>query len=157
MRIRGGKISISFVFLFSAVLLPAQSNRQLDEVLSLYGVESQVSQISGQIEDELKSYNYGWDVETMQILKDVLPRASVRETFYREAQVEIWRRVWSGFGARLARECLGPKPRQHLEFARTSDGQWLQKAVLNSVVRALRDAGDRTGRLIDEQLQESVF
>ena len=47
--------------------------------------------------------------------------------------------------------------RQYLEFARSPDGQWLQEAVVNSLVQALRDAGDRTGRLIDERVQESGF
>ena len=274
MRIRGREISISFVFLFSGVPPPAQSNTQLDEVLSLYGVESQVSQIPAQIEEHLKGYDDGRDVETMRIFKDVLPRAygrdylmaSVRKTFYREAQgrdlepslewlrsplgVRISRaeaeaarpevleemmeffeeyqgidsdsprvRLLSDFdeaagvtesGVRLALEMArstargvnhlapGAQPasaealedqisqlrqqirpllrestklllyfkfrglndeeiRQYLEFVRSSDGQWLQEAVLNSLVQALRDAGDRTGRLIDEEIQESGF
>lgn len=272
MRIQGTEISISLVFLFSAGLLPAQSNSQLDEVLSLYGVESQVSQVPAQIRERLKGYNDGRDAETMRILKEVLPRAygkddlmaSVRETFYREAQGRDlepsleWLR--SPLGARISRaEAEAARPealeemmdffeeyqgmdsdsprvrllsdldegagvtesgvrlvlemtrstargvnhlapagqaasaealedqisqlkqqirpllrestklllyfkfrslsddeiRQYLEFLRSSDGQWLQEAVLNSVVQALRDAGDRTGSLIDEQLQKS--
>ncbi len=274
MRIRGTEISISFVFLFFAGLLPAQSDSQIDEVLSLYGVESQVGQIPAQIQEQLKSYDDGRDAETLRILKDILPRAygqdylmaSVRETFYREAQGRDlepslkWLR--SPLGARISRaeaeagrpEALeemmeffeeyqgidadsprvrllsdldkeagvtesgvrlvlemtrstargvnhlapGGQPvsaealedqisqlkqqirpllrestklllyfkfrslsddeiRQYLEFVRSSDGQWLQEAVLNSVVQALRDAGDRAGSLIDEQLQESGF
>ncbi len=274
MRIRGREISISFVFLFSGVPPPAQSNTQLDEVLALYGVESQVSQIPAQIEEQLKGYDDGRDVETMRILKDVLPRAygrdylmaSVRKIFYREAQgrdlepslewlrgplgarisraeaeaarpealeemMEFFEeyqgidsdsprvRLLSDFdeaagvtesGVRLALEMArstalgvnhlapGDQPasaealedqigqlkqqirpllrestklllyfkfrglndeeiRQYLEFVRSSDGQWLQEAVLNSLVQALRDAGDRTGRLIDEEIQESGF
>jgi len=47
--------------------------------------------------------------------------------------------------------------RQYLEFVRSADGQWLQQAVLDSLVQALRDAGDRAGRLIDEEIQESGF
>ena len=115
MRIQGTEISISLVFLFSAGLLPAQFNSQLDEVLFLYGVESQVSQIPVQIQEQLKAYNDGRDAETMRILKEVLPRAygkdylmaSVRETFYREARGRDlepsleWLR--SPLGARISR------------------------------------------------------
>ncbi len=276
MRIPGREISILFIFFSSALLLPAQTqpNSQLDEVLSLYGVESQVSQIPAQIEEQLKSYDDGRDVETMRILKDVLPRAygkdylmaSVCETFYREARGRDlgptleWLR--SPLGARISRaeaeaarpEALeemmeffeeyqgidsdsprvrllsdldeaagvtesgvrlvlemarstargvnhlapGGQPatgdamenkisqlkqqirpllrestklllyfkfrsvsddeiRQYLEFVRSPDGQWLQEAVLNSLLQALRDAGDRTGRIIDQQIQESGF
>ena len=115
MRIQGTEISISLVFLFSAGLLPAQFNSQLDEVLFLYGVESQVSPIPVQIQEQLKAYNDGRDAETMRILKAVLPRAygkdylmaSVRETFYREARGRDlepsleWLR--SPLGARISR------------------------------------------------------
>ena len=274
MRIGASEISISFVIGFSAALLPAQSKGQLDEVLSLSGVESQVSQIPAQIEEQLKSYNDERDAENMRILKDVLPRAygkdylmaSVRKTFYREAQGRDmepsleWLR--SPVGAKVSRaEAEAARPealegmmeffeeyqgidsdsprvrllsdldesagvtesgvrlvlemarstargvnhlapgggpasaealedqisqlkqqirpllrestklllyfkfrslseeelRQYLEFVRSSDGQWLKEAVLNSVVQALCDAGDRTGRLIDEEIQESGF
>ena len=261
--------------LFSATfLLQAQSNFQLDEVLSLYGVESQVSQIPAQIEEQIKSYDDGQDLESFRILRDVLPRAygkdylmaSVRETFYREAEgrnVEPtlkWLRSPVGIriseaeaetarpealeemmeffqeyegmdpdsprvrmlsdldeaagvtesGVRLVLEMarstargvnhLAPQGqqaseegledrisqlepqirpalrestklllyfkfhtlkdeeiRQYLEFVRSPDGQWLQEAVVNSLVQALRDAGHRTGRLIDERIQESGF
>ncbi len=262
--------------LFCSAMLPvlAQSTRQLDEVLSLYRVESQVSQIPAQIEEQIKSYEDGQDLETFRILKEVLPRAfgkdylmaSVRETFYREAEgydvgaALEWLR--SPAGARISKaEGAAARPealqemmefieefqemdpdsprvrllsdldeaagitesgirlvlamarstargvnhlvpqdqqvskeglearisqlepqirpalqestklllffkfralkdeeiRQYLEFARSPDGQWLQKAVVNSLVQALRDAGDRTGRLIEERIRESGF
>ncbi len=256
----------------ATVLLPAQPNLKLDEVLFLYGVESQVSQIPAQIEEQIKSYDDEQDLETFRILREVLPRAyakdylmaSVRETFYREsegrdveptlewlrspvgtriseAEAETSRpgalekmmeffedyqdmdpdsprvRMLSDLdeaagvtesGVRLVLEMarstargvnhLAPgaqqvseegledqisqlepqiRPalrestklllyfkfrtlkdeeiRQYLEFARSPHGQWLQEAVMNSLVQALRDAGDRTGRLIDARIQES--
>ena len=268
-------IRVLVLFLPATFLLGAQSNLQLDEVLFLYGLESQVSQIPAQIEEQIKSYDDGQDLETFQILKEVLPRAygkdylmaSVRKTFYREAEGRDleptleWLRSPVGTriseaeaeaarpealeemmeffqeyqgmdpdsprvrlladldeaagvtesGVRLVLEMarstargvnhLAPRGqqvfseqgledqisqlepqirpalrestrlllyfkfrtlkdeeiRQYLEFVRSPDGRWLQKAVMNSLVQALRDAGDRTGRLIDERIQESGF
>ena len=270
-----GSIRVLVLFLPATCLLGAQSDLQLDEVLFLYGLESQVSQIPAQIEEQMKSYDDGQDLEALRILKDVLPRAygkdylmaSVRETFYREAEgrdlgptlkwlrspvatriaeleakaarpealeemMEFFQEYQSmdpdsprvrllsdldeaagvtESGVRLALEMarstargvnhLAPwgqqvfseagledrisqlepqiRPalrestqlllyfkfralkdeeiRQYLEFARSPDGQWLQEAVVNSLVQALRDAGDRTGRLIDERIQASGF
>ena len=270
-----GKIRVLLLFLPATCLLGAQSDLQLDEVLFLYGLESQVSQIPAQIEEQMKSYDDGQDLEALRILKDVLPRAygkdylmaSVRETFYQEAEdrdlgpalewlrspvgtriaeleaeatrpealeemMEFFQEYQSmdpdsprvrllsdldeaagvtESGVRLALEMarstargvnhLAPwgqqvfseagledrisqlepqiRPalrestqlllyfkfrtlkdeeiRQYLEFVRSPDGQWLQEAVVNSLVQALRDAGDRTGRLIDERIQASGF
>ena len=268
-------IRVLVLFLPATCLLGTQSDLQLDEVLFLYGLESQVSQIPAQIEEQMKSYDDGRDLDALRILKDVLPRAygkdflmaSVRETFYREAEdrdlgpalkwlrspvgtriaeleaeaarpealeemMEFFQEYQSmdpdsprvrllsdldeaagvtESGVRLALEMarstargvnhLAPggqqifseagledrisqlepqiRPalrestqlllyfkfrtlkdeeiRQYLEFIRSPDGQWLQEAVVNSLVQALRDAGDRTGRLIDERIQSSGF
>ena len=275
MVLRLSKIRVLLLFLPATCLLGAQSDLQLDEVLFLYGLESQVSQIPAQIEEQMKSYDDGQDLEALRILKDVLPRAygkdylmaSVRETFYQEAEdrdlgpalewlrspvgtriaeleaeatrpealeemMEFFQEYQSmdpdsprvrllsdldeaagvtESGVRLALEMarstargvnhLAPRDqqafseagledrisqlepqirpalrestqlllyfkfrtlkdeeiRQYLEFVRSPDGQWLQEAVVNSLVQALRDAGDRTGRLIDERIQASGF
>ncbi len=275
MVLRLSKIRVLLLFLPATCLLGAQSDLQLDEVLFLYGLESQVSQIPAQIEEQMKSYDDGQDLEALRILKDVLPRAygkdylmaSVRETFYQEAEdrdlgpalewlrspvgtriaeleaeatrpealeemMEFFQEYQSmdpdsprvrllsdldeaagvtESSVRLALEMarstargvnhLAPRDqqvfseagledrisqlepqirpalrestqlllyfkfrtlkdeeiRQYLEFVRSPDGQWLQEAVVNSLVQALRDAGDRTGRLIDERIQASGF
>ena len=249
-------------------------NLQLDEVLFLYGVESQVEQIPEQIRSQLDSYEDARNAGVFEILQDVLPRAyakenlmaSVRSVFYREAEgrdlspalewlqsplavriaqleaeasrPEAWEemRKFAGesqdldpesprlqlfleldeaagvteSGIRVLLEMarstarglnhlepegqqkseetlaseirqiesqvrpafqestplllrfkfrtLGDEEiRQYLEFVRSSEGQWLQEAVIVSLIQALREAGDRTGHLIDERIKESGF
>lgn len=264
-------LGLSATLLFSSLAQSTQApHLQLDEVLDLYGIESQVEQIPAQIRNQMDSYKGIQNPEAFEILKNVLPRAyakdermaSLRESFYRQAEgrdlspslkwlrgtlaariseleaeasrPEAWeeiqkstresqdlapesRRVqlfleldeaasvtesgirllleMAGATARLVNR-LAPEKRQlpdevlasrirkieaqirpfvgessrlllqfkfrtledeeiyqYLEFVRSSEGQWLQEAIMVSLVQALREAGDRAGHLIDERIK----
>lgn len=257
--------------LFSPLAQSTQApHLQLDEVLYLYGVESQVEQIPAQIRSQMDSYEGTQNPKAFEILKDVLPRAyakdelmaSLRESFYRQSEgldlspslewlrgplaariseleaeasrPEAWDEMQeyaresqdldpesprvqlfleldkaasvTESGIRLLLEMAGATARginrlapekgqfpdevlasriqgieaqirpffrestrlllqfkfrtledeeirQYLEFVRSSEGQWLQEAVIVSLVQALREAGDRAGYLIDERIK----